>query len=617
MVLRSKRKILSLLWLMTLVACAGLGCARAQSQAQADDKEKAEQAAAKQRDLEKNTLKLLDEVISGGWSLKLPENRSYVLAGAADMLWPHDEKRARSLFWEALNALNFPVYMQGNQPAPAPDSAKSARPNGPTREQSDEYNKYYVRFETRRAFLQKVARHDPQLALDMMRSTRQGPPPNFPGVTRIDPDVNLEQELMFAAAANDPKRALELAHENLAKGLTYQVLNLLKEVNQKDQDAGTQLAGDIIAKLQTENLNAANSFAPFMAISLLQSSRTGSAVLVANFEEASQPPTRLKLDDHQKQDLVFMLTDAALNVTSGGNFLQMIRYVMPEIEQYAPDRTAKLKARLAEYNRTLPSNMRDWNNFEAQFEKATPEEMVRAANKVSEEQRGALFSRAATRAVASGETDRYRELLNNLDDENQRRTALDMLNNEQMYDDLARGKTDDLVKLVALIRVKEQRAIAMAQLALMLDKKDQHDAAVKLLDEARGLVKVDLANEAQSNALLAVMMSYALVEPSKAFVIVEPMIDHTNEQVSKLALVDKVVKTGAIRDGEIILNQPQMSLDYAITRYAPGLVVLGKADFERTKALADRFQRNELKVAARLLIVQAMLRASAQPPKAN
>src|SRR2546423_11684424 len=172
MVLRSKSPVFSLVLLMTLVAGVGLGCVRAQS----DDKEKAEQAATKQRELEKNTLKLLDEVITGAWSLKLPENRSYVLASAADMLWPHDEKRARPLFWEALNSLNLPAYMQGNQPAPpATDSAKPARANGPTREQLEEFNKYYARFETRRTFLQKVARHDPQLALDMMRSTRQGP----------------------------------------------------------------------------------------------------------------------------------------------------------------------------------------------------------------------------------------------------------------------------------------------------------------------------------------------------------------------------------------------------------------------------------------------------------
>jgi hypothetical protein len=140
---------------------------------------------------------------------------------------------------------------------------------------------------------------------------------------------------------------------------------------------------------------------------------------------------------------------------------------------------------------------------------------------------------------------------------------------------------------------------------------------VKFLDEARTLVKVDLTNEAQSNALLAVMLGYALIEPAKAFAMIEPAIDQTNDQVAKLFLVDKVIKTGAIKDGEIILNQPQTPLDYSFLQFAPGLTALGKADFDRTKALADRFQRNELKIIGRLLIARAMLRESPKPVNAD
>ncbi len=609
------RKFKFILLVLTLMICAS-----ASLRAQGDDKDKPEQQAAKQKELEKNALKLLDDAIAGAGSLKLRENRSYVLTVAADAVWPYDEKRARTLFWEALGALNLQTYQEGNQSLAKETNTPvtSTRSNGPSKEQLEELNKYYGRANLRNDFLHKVARRDPQLALDMLRTTRLGPPPNIPGMNRFDPDAQLEQELVAVAAANDPKRALQLARESLAKGWAFQVLNLLRQINQKDKDTGSQLAGDIIAKLQTENLNTPNSFAPYLAIDLLLSSREQGAVLAVLDEgETSPPVTRLKLDDHQKQDLVYLLTDAALSATGGGNALQATRSVMPEIEQYAPDRLTKLKARLMESDRSLPPNVREWNNFNAKFEKASPEEMIKAANQVSEDQRRALFSQAAYKAVAGGEVDRYRELLNNLDDETQRKLALDALDQQQMNDDIARGKTDDLEKLVALIRVKEQRAIAMSELALQLEKKDQHDAAVRLLDEARPLVKVELANEAQSNALLAVLFASALIDPAKAFGLIEPIVDQTNDQISKLALVDKVIKTGAIRDGEIILNQPQMSVEYTFTRYSAGLVALAKGDFDRTKALAERFQRNELKVTARLLIARAMLRASSQTPKSN
>ena len=367
------------------------------------------------------------------------------------------------------------------------------------------------------------------------------------------------------------------------------------------------MAGEIIGKLDTENFNT-SPYALYVAVQLLEWSRTDGAVLTASLS-ANSSFTRLKLDDGQKQDLVDMLTSAALNVTKSPNILQNIRFVMPEIEQYAPDRAAKLKVQVAEFDRTLPQTQRDWNNFNARFENATPEEMIRAVDKVGDDQRAILFHQAASKAVARGEADRYRELINSqVESEDERKTALDSLNTQQMYDDLSQGKTDDLDKLLPLIRDRGQRAIAMSQLAIMLEKKGQHDDAVKLLDDAHALVKVELTNEKESNALLAVMLGYSLVDPPKAFAMIEPIIDRTNEDVSKLLLLDKIVKSGAVKSGEIIMNQPQIPLDYAMLQYSPGVVALGKADFDRTKGLADRFQRNELRIVARLLLAEAVLR---------
>ena len=61
----------------------------------------------KRRELEKKTLALLNDVASSAYSLKLPENRIFVLTSAADLLWTFDAKRARNLYWEAINALGL------------------------------------------------------------------------------------------------------------------------------------------------------------------------------------------------------------------------------------------------------------------------------------------------------------------------------------------------------------------------------------------------------------------------------------------------------------------------------------------------------------------------------
>ena len=52
---------------------------------------------------------LVDEIAIGAHGLKLPENRSFVLTSAADLLWRHNEKWARALFWDSLNSINHLV----------------------------------------------------------------------------------------------------------------------------------------------------------------------------------------------------------------------------------------------------------------------------------------------------------------------------------------------------------------------------------------------------------------------------------------------------------------------------------------------------------------------------
>src|SRR6185369_10326100 len=79
----------------------------ASSLAQVSDKEKLEKEAERQQQIERKTYELVDEIAGAAPGLKLAENRSFILAAAADLLWEHDEPRARNLFWDALNTLNL------------------------------------------------------------------------------------------------------------------------------------------------------------------------------------------------------------------------------------------------------------------------------------------------------------------------------------------------------------------------------------------------------------------------------------------------------------------------------------------------------------------------------
>src|SRR5919206_361797 len=110
------------------------------SQESGDEKEKA------QKELEKKALQLLDDMLQSAQALKLAENRAVIRAQAADLLWKRDEKRARSLFRDAI------LDLAG---AAAADSARNDRAS-------------WRLTELRPQLLYMIAARDPQLALDLL-----------------------------------------------------------------------------------------------------------------------------------------------------------------------------------------------------------------------------------------------------------------------------------------------------------------------------------------------------------------------------------------------------------------------------------------------------------------
>src|SRR5262245_66614470 len=83
------------------------------------------------KELEKKALALLDEIVGEAMSLRLVENRIYVLTTAANLFWKRDEARARALLTEAVNqfmAIEQPSSSHAPSQAPShtdPDALQS------------------------------------------------------------------------------------------------------------------------------------------------------------------------------------------------------------------------------------------------------------------------------------------------------------------------------------------------------------------------------------------------------------------------------------------------------------------------------------------------------------
>jgi hypothetical protein len=566
--------------------------------AQVSDKEKKEKEAERKQQIERKTYVLVDEIAGAAPGLKLPENRSFVLAAAADLLWEHEEPRARNLFWDALNALNL---------MNASSQVKGAKPSAKEKEQT--FNEYFAVFTLRQQLLQRVARRDPQLALDMLRGSRQAPfePVAWmhDGFTLPD-DRLLEQQIATEVAARDPQKALQLARESLAKGFTYQLIMLLQRLNQKDPEIGTRFAGEIINKLRGRNI-ATDLPGSSIAVSLLTISRPPTGPATHKLTTASGN-WRLNLDEEQRRELVELITNAALTESGNANLLYALSEIMPEIKEFAPERLALVQKKLTAFNQTLPKEQRLSDEYNSLTRNGTPEDMLKLAATVSESQREWMQRQALVMAVMKGRADSLREYINTeIPDESRRKSLLDALDTEQI--NAAIGEAEELQKLLPKIRQKQERARVMSELAVTLEKKGRHDEALSLLNEAQTLIKTGFEDESQTNALLALVGAYALVEPAKAFGIIERTVDRANDELTKLLLLDRFISTGIVKKGEISMQHSGMiPIDFAVFKYGKSVAALANVDFDRTRAAADRFERNELRLMARLLLAQALLR---------
>src|SRR6266849_8179666 len=165
----------------------------ANPQASPDPQQQQEEKAR----LERKATVLLEQVISEAQALKLPENRIRVQITAGDMLWDRNPTRARGLFTDAgagLAQMNVDV------------------------DRTDR-NEMQVLNQLGQELVLTAARHDGELAYQLLRSAQPQIGNSGNGRRFPPPSQNaLEQMLLSAIAATDPKLAYQKAAESLDKG---------------------------------------------------------------------------------------------------------------------------------------------------------------------------------------------------------------------------------------------------------------------------------------------------------------------------------------------------------------------------------------------------------------
>jgi hypothetical protein len=599
--------------------------------AQTDEEKLKEQEA-----VEKKATALLEQVVSEVQLLKLPENRIRVQIAAGDLLWKHNEQRARSMFLLAADGV-----------------AEMIR--------STDDNLQRSAVQLRQEVVLTAAQHDAALAYQLLATTRSLAPPSDASndFRRRDPANNLEENLLARVAAIDPKLAAQKVEEVLAKGQYPNTLaQVLAGLESQDKEAATKLTVKVVSKLQSENM-LGNVQAQMLALNLLRAGPRSTPntrnATISGSVVANQPMVNITgvLTESSFQDLLNTVIDAALRATPqttnnqrGGNnprgrgnfggaqtagqsqltdgqieqqnarrLLAGLQGLLPQIDQYLPSRATAVRNKMTEIG--MGNNPRlAFGQMNSLMQQGTADSLLAAAPAAPPQLQWRLYQQAAQKALDEGDVDRARQIANDHLDATTRDRVLQKVDFQLIAKKVEAENMDELRQTLGSLRSDDERIDLLLQLAAQaqwaapeqkpaLAAPGDSKLALKFLGEAQRLTNRRATSYQQFEQQLRVADAFASLDPARSFEVLDPGITQLNELLSAAALLSGF-EVEIFKDGELLLGGGS-ALGNMISRYGQQLATLAKADFARAESSANKFQLAEPRIFAQLAIVRNVL----------
>ncbi len=603
---------------------------------------------------EKSAYRLLDQVIDEAQSLRLTENRVRIQIDAADLLWDHNQARARSLF--AMAADGVAEIMR------TPDTG--VRQVGP--------NQGRRPTQMRQELVLTAARHDAPLAYQLLAATRPAAPAQPAGADprnprpQVNSEDNLEQALLAQVASLDPKLAAQNAELMLEKGqFPRSIGEVINQLQRQDQEAAAKLTDKTLKRIQSANI-LTNNEAGNLAIALLA---TGPRMPVAANSTSEttpkpQPQTQPRapvLEQSPYTDLLSTVIDSALKATpqaqntqqrgqpnqrrgpgggggpNGGGFGQNntqtpptdaqveqsnarrllggLQTMLPQIDQYLPARAQSVRLKMTEMGLGDASRLNMAQAFGAlQQGDANADALMQAAASMPPQLQSRVYQQAAFKAIDEGNTDRARQIATDHLQSGARDMVMQRIDFRELAKKAEGTRMDEIRQSLARLQSDGERIDLLLQRATDLQTSNSK-LSHQLLEEARQMTNRRATSYDHFEQQLKVSHAFAAVEPARSFEVLDPGISQLNELLSAAALLSGF-ELNIFRDGELPL-QGGNGLTSTVSRYGQELALLAKTDVERSETLAGRFQFPEPRIIARLSIVQGLLGVQPAQPNPN
>ncbi|MGC2235634.1 MAG: hypothetical protein WA584_05710 [Pyrinomonadaceae bacterium] len=561
-------------------------------------------------ELKEKSIALLNNLARDAEQFYLAENRAGARILVANLLWEHDEKKARAIFQDAISDVGLMIGEISSKIEEQPD------------EMYQTLNPIKM---LRTELLMTLAARDPKFALEALQMLGGK---NAAGENLFTEDQTLELGIAAKIAEKDPKQAYELAKKNLENGLENGVFSALEDIYKKDTDLGVRLAKDIVGKIKEKKISSpydyvgnsmSNSNRPMTnaASGAISEGSTVNVWQVQMFLDAVKRLNRLGvkdkkapvLSDNDIKELVEMLVQKYLNQPYLSPY--EVARIMPEITKYFPASAQAIRRKLANGGMELENQMRA-QSIQDEIADKTSDEILQLAEKKPVEERDDFYRQAAEKAFNDGEITKAKQLYGKIKKKPEYDYFDDRIEAELP---LALAKSGDLRatrEMLAKLKTVEERIEVLTNLAVSVAAKGDKKTAATLTEEARSMYSGRMKQRKNLDSLLQLGYAYSTVEPAQSFALIEANLSFINDVIAAGILLDEFNEMGSVKSDEVRLEVVRAE-SYRNLKNGVALIRnLATSDFERTANLVDRFSRPEARFFTRLRIAEAMLDPDAE-----
>ena len=524
-------------------------------------------------ELRKESVAFLRETSLEVNSLRTLENRISFSAELASLMWFNDEKEARTMFQTVINDFRqllteYDAQLTSLGVAPEMADVYSTDTSSKTRIT----RKFFKAINVRQQIAKAIAEHDPQLAFEFFTDTATAiSNPTFRKQIEGN-DIYFETRLLNAIAEKNVDTALKLGRKTLAKGFNYELISLLKKVYEKDEEKGASFAEDIVSKLKSD------SSKPDGLYYLSRILNTGTENLDAI---KGKPNKRPMFSEQSLRDLAELLAQEILKRENAEG--SEISSYLADIERFLPARAAQIRQKFDIKKKKVNINP---NGISPSQPEPPPPPMPvppSASAKLSE------------------------------DDKKKLAEGLQNLDTKKLTEDERKKVVEESRKIIAETVDRDQKLLALSALALRIAKLGDKEFATEIMKDAQNLVNLQPKNYREYIEIWMLISGYAQVDAEKAFPILETTVFRLNDTISAFVKVGEFIDVSGdmIDDGEIQVGSfgGEMTRGMLGSLGASDSTVknLATADFTRTKSLTNKFERQEVRILAKMLILRAVL----------